>query len=168
MALTIEDGTIVTGADSWITRAEYIAYAASKGITIADDADADAELVQAAEFIGAHEPNLKGDKVARDQPLAYPRKNLVLEGFEWKADEIPRQVILCQMALALDIHAGIDLYNPSPNPNRATRREKVDVIEVEYFGKNGGIKMNRDSTATALLATLLKRSGLMSIPLVRA
>jgi hypothetical protein len=168
MALTIEDGTIVIGADSFCPRQEYIAYAASKGVIIADDTEADVELVRAAEFIGAHEPNLKGDKIARDQPLAYPRKNLVLEGFEWGADEIPRQVILCQMALALDIHAGIDLYNPSPNPNRATRREKVDVIEVEYFGKNGGIKMNRDSTATALLATLLKRSGLMSIPLVRA
>jgi hypothetical protein len=168
MPLTIEDGTIVTGADSWITRAEYIAYAASKGVTIADDSKADAELVQAAEFIGAHEPNLKGDKVARNQPLAYPRKNLVLEGFEWKADEIPRQVILCQMALALDVHAGIDLYNPPPNPNRPAKSEKVDVIETSYFGKDGGMKMSRDSTATALLATLLKHSGLMSIPLVRA
>lgn len=166
--IIVEDGTIIDNANSYVTCTDYIAYAASKGVTIADDFDADTELVKAAEFIGAHEGNLKGDRVERDQPLAYPRKNLVLEGFEWKADEIPRQVILCQMALALDIHAGIDLYNPAPNPNRAAKREKVDVIEVEYFGRAGGTKMSRDSTATALLATLLVRSGLMSIPLVRA
>jgi len=166
--IIVEDGTIVDNANSYVTRADYITYAASKGITITDDSDADVELVKAAEFIGAHEGNLKGDKVERDQPLAYPRKGIVLEGFVWGADEIPRQVILCQMALALDIHGGVDLYNPAPNPNRAAKREKVDVIEVEYFGGAGGTKMSRDSTATALLATLLVRSGLMSIPLVRA
>ena len=166
MAIVIEDGTIVDDANSYVTRADYIAYAASKGVTIADDSDADTELVKAAEFIGAHEGNLKGDKVGRDQPLAYPRKGVVLEGFTWDADEIPRQVVLCQMALALDIHAGVDLYNPPANPGRAAKREKVDVIEVEYFGR-AGAKMSRDSTATALLATLLVRSGLMSIPLVR-
>jgi hypothetical protein len=92
----------------------------------------------------------------------------VIEGFSWDSSEIPRQVILCQMALALDVHAGIDLYNPPANANRATKSERVEgAIEVEYFGSNSGAKMGRTSTAQALLASLMVNSGLFSIPLVR-
>lgn len=168
MAITVEDGTLVDDANSWVTRAEYITYAASKGITIASNTTADAELVKACEFINSHEGNLKGNRVDRDQYTAYPRENLVLEGFAWDSDEIPRQVILCQLAFALDIHAGIDPYNPPSNPNLSAKRERVEgAVSIEYFGKDSGVKMSRSSTATALLRALLIRSGLQ-IALVRA
>jgi len=167
MSIVVEDGTLVTGANSWVTRAEYIAYAKTKGITIHNSATADTDLVKACEFINSHEDNLKGDKVSRGQPTAYPRKYLVLEGFSWGSDEIPRQVILCQLAVALDINAGIDPYNPPANPAIQAKKEKVDVIEVEYFGRDSGQKMSRTSTATAILNTLLRRSGLQ-IALVRS
>ena len=167
MSIVVEDGTLVKGANSWVTRAEYIAYAKTKGITIHNSATADAELIKACEFINSHEENLKGDKTDRDQATAYPRDNLTLEGFAWGSDEIPRQVILCQLAVALDINAGIDPYNPPANPAIQAKKEKVDVIEVEYFGRDSGQKMSRTSTATAILNTLLRRSGLQ-IALVRS
>lgn len=167
MSIIVEDGTVVDNANSWTTRAEYIAYAKTKGITIHNSATADTDLVKACEFINSHEESLKGDRVSRDQPTAYPRKNLVLEGFSWGSDEIPRQVILCQLAVALDIHAGVDPYNPPANPAIQAKKEKVDVIEVEYFGRDSGQKMSRTSTATAILNTLLRRSGLQ-IALVRS
>lgn len=164
MAIIVENGTIVTGANSFVTRAEYITYAASVGITIASDTAADIELIKSGEFINAQEGGLIGYKVDRNQAMAYPRNDLILEGFSWAENEIPRQVILCQMALALDIHAGIDPYNPPANPERATRRERVEgAIEVEYFGTDGATKMSRSSTSTALLKSLLKNSGLMLV-----
>ena len=160
MAVTVEDGSIVAGADSYVTRAEYIAHALTLGVTVADTEAADVELVKAGLFIGSHEDSLKGSLTNRDQPMAFPRSGLVLEGFSWGSDEIPRQVKLCQLALALDVNEGIDLYNPPVNPNRATSMEKVDgAVEVQYFG-TGGNKVGRTSSAQALLNTLLYRSGL--------
>lgn len=167
MALIIENGSLVVNADSFVTRADYIAHAAAMGVTIADTVAADIQLIKAAQFIGSHEGRLKGSLVDRDQPLAYPRDDLTLDGFAWEKTEIPRQVIGLQLAVALEINEGIDPYNPPVNTNRATKREKIDgAVEVEYFGKDA--IATRQSQTTALLATLLIRSGLMSIPLVRA
>lgn len=169
MAIIVEDGSIVAGANSFVSRSEYITYAAELGVTVADDVAADIELIKAAQFIASFESKLKGALVDRGQPLPFPRKDLWVDGFSWLSTEIPRQVILCQMAVALDINQGVDPYNPPANPNRATRREKIDgAVEVEYFGTDGGFKMSRTSTWAALLSSLMVNSGLYSIALERA
>ena len=161
MTLVVETGSIVAGANTYVSRADYIAYAATEGVTIPDEAAADLELIQAARYLDSLEVRLKGARVERDQPLAYPRSGLTIEGFAWASDEIPRQVILAQMSTALDIHAGIDPYNPPANPERATKREEIDgAVKVEYFGQDGAVKLSRDSTGTALIASLMRSSGL--------
>jgi hypothetical protein len=168
MALTIETGSIVTGADSWASRASYIAYAAGLGITIPNTEEADAQLRAAAIFIGTYESRIRGERVSRDQPLAFPRKGLVIEGFSWSDTEIPRQVLLCQMSLALDINAGIDLYNPPASASTPVRRERVEgAVEVEYAVRDAQ-KLSRNSTSRALLNSLLKDGGLTVINLLRA
>jgi len=168
MTITVETGSIVTGANSYVSRADYISWALQYGVTIASAEAADVELRKAAEFIGAHEEKLKGTKTTRNQPLAFPRNGIILEGFSWASTEIPWQLITCQLAIALDIHAGMDPYNPSPNPNRAKKSERVEgAVTVEYFGTNGGTKMGRSSSSTALLNCLLRNNGLFLIELTR-
>jgi len=168
MTIIVETGAIVTGANSYVSRADFIAYAATLGVTVANTTAADAMLIKAAHFIDSHEAQLRGLRTTRDQPMSYPRDDLVIEGWSWNSDEIPRQVILCQMATALDVNAGIDPYNPPANPARAKRSERIEgAIHVEYFGTDGGSKMSRDSTSTAMLATLLRNAGL-SVVMVRA
>lgn len=165
MALIVEDGSIVTGATSYVTRADYITYAVTKGITIANDSAADVQLVKAAEFIDGKEAQLKGTRSTRDQPMSFPRYDVVIDNWSWSSTEIPRQVILCQFALALDVNAGIDLYNPPQSASTAVKRKKVDgAVEIEYaLGETQ--KLSRQSTSTALLNSLLRSSGLQ---LVRA
>lgn len=159
--MIIEDGSIVANSDSYVSRADYIAYALSFGIVITDAVAADYELVKAAQFIGSHEGKLKGYLVDRDQSMSFPRYNLFIDGFSWASNEIPRQVILCQMALAMDVNAGIDLYNPPVNPNRATSSERVEgAVDVSYFGSGASSKQSRTSTAQSLLNSLSTRSGL--------
>jgi hypothetical protein len=166
MALIIEDGSIVAGANTYVSRADYIAFAASVGVAIPDDEAADVELVKAAQFINSKEGRLKGSRVSRDQPLAYPRKDLELEGWSWSSSEIPRQVLSCQLNLALDVHAGVDLFNPAPATTSAVKRKRVEgVVEIEYATSDAPAKMARDSSGLALLNLLMKRSGLQ---LVRA
>ena len=161
MALIIETGSIVPNANSFVTRAEFIAHALEKGVTIADEGATDVMLVKAGQYINSKEPNLKGRLVNRDQPMVYPRNDLQLEGWAWSSTEIPRQVILAQMELALDLNDGIDLYNPPANPNLTAKRERIEgAVEVEYFGQDGGFKVSRDSLSQAIMSVLLKRNGL--------
>lgn len=169
MPLIIETGAIVTDADSYVTRADYITYASKIGVVIADDDTTDEKLRKAARFIDSHEPNLKGMRVQRDQSMAFPRDGVYIDNWLWESDEIPRQVILAQMNIALDIEAGIDPYNPPVNPNLGKKSVSVSgAVSVEYMtGSSTPQKMGRSSTATALMACLLKRSGL-SIALERA
>lgn len=170
MALIVETGSIVPGANTYVSRADYITFALSVGVTIANTDEADVQLTKAALFIGQHEANLKGERVQRDQPMAYPRTGVVIDGWDWSYTEIPRNVILCQMQTALDINAGFDPWNPSTNPNLIKKRARVEgAVDVTYaVSDSTGQKLSRTSTADALLNSLLNRSGLFSIPLVRA
>jgi len=120
-------------------------------------------------LIDSHESNLKGAKVQENQPLSFPRMGFDAECFYWNSNEIPRQVILAQMAIALDLEAGIDIYNPPTNPNLAKRSVSVDgAVSVEYAIESGGQqKVGRTSTATAIMSTLLKNNGL-SMAMVRS
>ena len=162
MAVIVEAGSIVANSDSYVSRADYIAYAASVGVTVADDAAADVQLIKAAEYIDRHEDNLKGSTVERGQSMAFPRNSLFIDGWSWSSSEIPRQVTLCQMIFALDINAGDDLYNRPQNPNLITKSEEIaGAVSVEYaVGDNTGQKLSKNSTGDALLYSLLKSNGL--------
>jgi hypothetical protein len=167
-ALIVETGAIVANADSFVTQADFATYAASLGVVLGTVEAQKLALRNAAIYISTFEPRLKGDKVERGQPLSYPRQNLILENFDWSDDEIPRQVQLCQMQLAIDINAGIDLYNLPSSPSTPVKRERVEgAVEVEY-AVNNSMKLSRNSTSRALLSTLLKDGGLSVVRLLRA
>ena len=159
MALIIEDGTLVTDADSWVTVAELGTHASAIGATAPTGTDAEEALRQAARHIGSLEPRLKGARVERDQSLAFPRKNVTIDGWEWSKDEIPRNVRLAQMALALDIAAGED---PENRPLADNPRNSVAVSGAVSVGFATPVpsKLRKTSTADALLRSLMKNSGL--------
>jgi hypothetical protein len=158
--LIVEDGSIVANANSFVSEAEYAAYAALIGVDIDGVPNQRIALIKAAIFIGTYESRLKGALVSRNQSLAYPRTDLVLEGFAWNDNEIPRQVKLCQMQFAIDLQSGIDIYNPPQSDSVAVKREKVDgAVEVEY-AVTDSVKLSRYSTSKALLNSLLVNSGL--------
>lgn len=167
--IIVETGSIVPGANSFVSRADYIAYAAGFGIVIPDNESADIELINAGMFINGQEC-IKGTPVSRDQTMAFPRRGVKIDGWEWSDTEIPRQVILCQMQLALDIHAGIDLWNPPQvtAPKKSTRIE--GAVAVTYAVSDvAPSKLSRVSKSQALLNAFLCSGGfIMSVPLVRA
>lgn len=167
MAIIVEDGSRPADSNSYVSRADYIAYAASVGTTIADTDATDEQLVKAAQFVDSHESRMKGYRAYRDQPMAFPRVGVVIEGWDWNSDEIPRNVILAQMAVALDINAGIDPYNPPQSASAGIKRQRVEgAVEVEYaVGESQ--KLSRRSRANALIASFLRYNGL-SVPVVMA
>lgn len=142
MAIVVEDGTIVTGANSYATEAELTAYAVAR--TAAISSSPAALLVKAMDFIESL--SFIGDKKTKDQPLQWPRENVYIDGFECESTEIPQELKAAQLAVAMSINAGID---PLGAITRAVKREKVDVIEVEYMDNAAASDISR-SISTAI------------------
>ena len=132
MTIIVEDGSLVTGANSYVSRNDAWDYATARGVTLPDDnADLDVLIIKAMDFFESHDGKFKGERVNRDQALSWPRGGAVIEGWYWSSDEIPRQVLNAQLALIVEINAGEDPLNPSA-ADLPVISKKVDVIEVAY------------------------------------
>jgi hypothetical protein len=159
MALIIEDGSIVTNANSYITRSDFIAFAASLGITIVDDTTADTLLVKGFQYLNSLEVGLKGMRTLKSQTSAYPRDDLYIEDYEWLSTEIPRQVILAQELLAMDLNAGIDIYNRPQSASTAVKKVRVEGAVSKEYAVGDGMKMSSVTQTRAVVNSLLRNSG---------
>lgn len=137
--LIVEDGSIVAGADSYVSLSDARTLAAKYGWELpADDTEAEQALRNGAGYVGLQEPSMCGSRVSPSQELAYPRKNVTLYGFDVAQDSIPSQVIRAQVAAAVEYGVGTDVRAPSDG--RAVSMERVEgAVTVQYFnnGNNG-------------------------------
>lgn len=166
MALTIETGAGIPDADSYATVAEVRAYAASRGISLpAADGEVEILLRQATDFLDSLESRYKGDRVASDQALAWPRSDVYLFESETPVDitAIPDQLKRGQMQLACD--ANTFALQPTGS-GREVVRQKVDVIETEYAKTGQGSVQPVFNKAMAILEPLLTAGG-MSVQTLR-
>lgn len=165
MTIIVETGAGVSNANSYVSGADFVSYAESLGVTLSQDVEP--MLVKAAQFIDSHDSRMKGYRSERDQAMAFPRVGVVIEGWRWNSDEIPRNVTLAQMAVALDIADGIDPYNPPQSEGVGIKRKRVEgAVEIEYAVSDSQ-KLSRRSRSQALLNSFLSHGGL-SVPLVMA
>ena len=148
--IVVEDGSGKTDSNSYISEAGLTTYATDRGITLTGDAAV--LLIQAMDYI--EQQPFKGYKLTDDQALQWPRGNVMIDGYSVGTDEIPvlLQDALCEVALGVD--AG---NNPLAAEGRSTKREKVDVIEVEYM--DGARNKTYLAAAEAKLHKLLKVGG---------
>jgi hypothetical protein len=123
--IVVEDGTGKTNSNSYISEADFSTYATDRGVTISGTVAV--LLIQAMDYI--EEQPYKGAKGSDAQALQWPRSGVVVDGYSVDSDAIPVKITeaLCEAAIAID--GG---NNPLANEERATKREKVDAIEVEY------------------------------------
>lgn len=153
--LTIETGAIIAGADSYVAVTECDTYHSARGNSAWTGTDAvkEAALRKAVAYLDGHYRNrLKGVMVDPvNQLLAWPRYDVVIDGVTLASDTIPQKLKDAQCELAL-IALSADL---APNVSAGIKREKVDVLETEYFA----CALAGATVYTAvnnLLATLLK------------
>lgn len=164
MALVIENGQVVDGADSYVTAAELVTYAANYGLTIpATEGEQEALLRRA--YLQMNTLPWKGWPVNRDQTGAWPRYGVLSNGYELPSDVIPRQVKQCQMAMAGEIHA--DDIDPPELRKGAVIKDRVEgAVERQY----AAAKASR-STPVAGRQSLASVAGLLEsswqIPMVR-
>ena len=128
MALVVEDGSIVAGANSYVTAAELNAYVAARGAFLSgDNGSAEQVLLQAMDYVESL--TFIGFKKTEGQALQWPRTGVVIDGYAFPDSAIPKELKAGQIQVAISIDAGV---NPLSTLGRETKREKVDVIEVEY------------------------------------
>jgi hypothetical protein len=150
----------------YVTAQDYRDYAALTGATLpVADADCTLQLEKASQFIDSKEPYLKGTRAARDQDYAFPRIGLKINGYTYDSTEIPAVVEKCQMALALEINAGVDLFDIAPV--LPIIKERVEgAVEVQYGTPSKVDAKERQSIAMSMLRQLMVGPSI-SIPLVR-
>ncbi len=125
MTIVVEDGTGVTGANSYVTELELTSYADARGVTLSGDPAS--LLIRAADY--SETLSFQGRKASQDQPLQWPRTGVTIDGYTVPSDEIPAALISAQIVTALAIDQGRDPLAPI---GPGVKREKVDVLEVEY------------------------------------
>lgn len=112
MALTVEDGTIVASADSYVALEVYQAYGAAHGWTLGDtDAADEINLRRAFDAIN-RKWAYKGEPVDENTQVgAFPRY-IIKSRFEYvtPADEIPQKIKDAQCELAYLIQGGLDVF----------------------------------------------------------
>jgi len=139
MALVIETGAGVANADSYVTQAAFAAWVLSYwGETLtASTAVQEAALRRAALYLNTL--SWSGTKTyARAQPLAWPRTDVTdCDGTAIGTGEIPDEVTTAQMQLARAEIASPGILSPQSSVSGTVKREKVDVIEIEYDTSRG-------------------------------
>src|SRR5574343_142018 len=160
MALVIEDGSGVAGADSYATAAELVSRAAAYGWTIpATEAEQEVLLRRAAEAMNAR--LWKGTRVDALQALAWPREAVIVDAELIPSTMIPAGIQYGQMALAAEIYA--DDVAPPEADTGAVIEQTVDVITVKYATVNNAGKVLRaapDRPSQVQFADYLARRGL--------
>lgn len=128
MALVVENGSVVAGANSYVTLTEYREWANARGITSSDsDAILERQVLRAMDYF--EQLLFIGNKANENQPLQWPRTEALIDGYYADATEIPPQV---KRALYEAIKVQADGYSQWNIQERRTIREKVGDIEVEY------------------------------------
>jgi hypothetical protein len=133
MALVVETGAVVPGADSYVSLTDARALAEKYGKALpVDDAEAEAALRNGDVYVGLQERVMCGFRVSPDQSLAYPRRNVFVYGFSVSSNTIPSQLINAQVLAAVEYGAGTDVR--ASTDGRTTSMERVEgAVTVEYF-----------------------------------
>lgn len=134
MPLIIEDGTVVAGADSFISLADARTLADKYGWSLpVDDAEAEQALRNGAQYVDLQESRYSGSRVSIDQALSWPRIGASNTfGFDIPDDEIPSQVICGQVAAAIEYGSGTDVRASSDGKNVASE-EVVGAVKQSFF-----------------------------------
>ena len=155
MALIVETGAGLSTADSYISLSDANDYHSSRGNTAWDDLDdvdeKEPALRRATDYmVQVYRTRWKGVRMQADQALDWPRSGVYSEPFMYGGvgeqpylvddDVVPTEVARACAKLALKA-ANAEL---APDLDRATKREKVGPLEVEYMDGQAQYKRYRE------------------------
>lgn len=165
MAIVIEDGTGVADANSYATRAELIAFAALRGVTIPDVDASDVHLIKAMDYLETLASRYVGTRTYETQLLSWPRTDAFFRDIDYPVDEIPTTLKKAQLQLAVYSFQGIDLA-PAVH-EKFVISETVGPISTTYSQAVNTNSQPFFPLVDAWLSPLLTYGGAMALQLVR-
>jgi hypothetical protein len=128
MALVVEDGTGIEGANSFATDAEIIAYALKRGVEITGE-EVERLSTEAMDYIGMQ--CFRGLQLFE---LPFPRVGVVFsDGTELAPNVVPTSIKKAQMQLALDAKRGVKLVVSASGDEAQLKAFKLGPVEEQYF-----------------------------------
>ncbi len=160
MTIVVEDGTIVSGANSYVTYAELVAYGLERGITVtAVQADGEVFLFNAMDDLKGR--CWKGTRVDIDQELDFPRANIWRDGFVLVHTEIPTELKNGEMSLALAAISITLQPAESAQGKGAIIGERVEgAVDIKYSDSGRALSTANVPEAESYLRFLECRPGL--------
>jgi len=132
MALIVENGSLVSNANSYVSVDDYIAWADARGFTYSSYPAIEQKILRAMDFIESLD--FIGEKHEETQALQWPRDYVFIDGYSVESDEIPKEVkIAVYEAVKLEID-GDSKMTPS---ERETVSEQIGDISVTYAASSG-------------------------------
>jgi len=163
MALTIEDGSEVTGANSYVTVADTRTYADVRGVSLpTDDAEVEVLLIKAMDWIESMRDRFKGLKKTEEQPLQWPRFDVYIDSWYLESDQIPRELRNAQMAAAVELHLGNELLENEADTG-PVKSERIGPIQTEYATRERTVGPKAFAKPYAQLAPLLRHNGMRAV-----
>lgn len=161
MALIVEDGSVVTDANSYVTRAEIITYAAARGVVIADDDTTDILAIAATDYLESFRAQYKGAEVLPGlQPLAWPRDGVVAGFYIVGNDTVPQSIKTAQIILAIEASKGTILL-PTTKPTTGTVlvRQKLGPLEKQFAVTGDSSVALKVPLASSMILPFLRSGG---------
>lgn len=153
--LTVETGTGSASANSYISVADYKAWADNRGFTYGTDAVIEQQILRAMDYIESLD--FVGVKHTDDQALQWPRDRVIIDGYSVETTEIPKQV---KAAVYEAVKIEIDGDSKLSAVDRETTSEKVGDIAISYKDNTG---MKKQTPAlTFALRKLIYPTGVVS------
>ena len=166
MALIIETGAGDNpSANSYGSVQDLRDYAEMRGIDLTGvtDAQAEALMIKAMDYLESLSARYKGARASQAQPLAWPRVDVWGVSFFdalYPSDEIPRELKYAQLALAVEANAGNDLQ-PNDDGKGQVIKERIEgAVEIAYANPTSRSRTPAFAKADALLSSLLVSNGL--------
>ena len=158
--IIVEDGTIVAGANSYVTAQEVQDYADLRGIDYPCETELNQNIIKATDYLQSR--CYRGEQVDPGvQPLLWPRQYAYVYNQEIASDSIPQQLKDAQIELAL-AQGETDVMNNGVDRGDNVKRKKTDVLEVEYY-EGGNNYLFSSQRVNSYLRLLEKPLGVVRV-----
>src|SRR3546814_1420651 len=133
MALVIEDGTIVAGANSYIDVPAAKVYASARGVDLGtDDAVTEQRLLSAMDYLESL--SYKGLRTDPDvQSLAWPRTGVTFDGRTFGPNTIPPQLKNAQAQLVIELFNGVIIFASTRSEEHTSELQSLMRISYAVF-----------------------------------
>lgn len=162
MTLRVEDGSNVANANSYVTVDEFVAFHTDRGNLVIAEADADQieqAIIKGTDYLEQKFRLLwKGSRTNSTQVLSWPRRGVDVPDFFdpffrdlsnipisfqdtlfIPENEVPFETKVANFLISAETFSGaLSTGVLQPPLGRTTKREKLGVLEVEYFGGADG------------------------------